>query len=171
MKIGILSDSHEQRDNLRYALNVLKNARVEAIVHCGDVGDDLVMFDELICAGVPVFFVWGNMDHPTPAWKKYFRDIGLAWPNGPLKLELDEKKIAVYHGHEPGFSRAELSGQFDYIFCGHSHQRRFSHLNGTTIINPGALHRAAVKSVAVLDTRTGACEFFDIEGTPLPLPT
>ncbi|HCF95500.1 MAG: YfcE family phosphodiesterase [Verrucomicrobiota bacterium] len=170
MKIGIVSDSHEQRHHLQAALQVLSKAGVEAVVHCGDVGDDLGMFDELAGIGVPVFFVWGNMDHPSPRWKAYLRDIGLDWPNGPLQLELDDKKIAVFHGHEPGFKRVLRSSGFDFILCGHSHERSLEEHNGTILINPGALHRTPVKSVAVLDTQTRVCHFFDLEGNPLPIP-
>ena len=41
MKIGVVSDSHGQRENLRRAVKDMHEAGVEVIVHLGDDYDDV----------------------------------------------------------------------------------------------------------------------------------
>jgi len=49
----------------------------------------------------------------------------------------------------------ENSGQYDYLFYGHSHVASEHRTGPTRIINPGALHRARPKTFAVLDLESG----------------
>jgi putative phosphoesterase len=132
------------------------------VVHCGDVGSPGV-FDEML--GRPCTFVWGNMDFPNDELLTYARALGLPIPDEiPTKLELDGKRFAVFHGHEPGFSDALRHLDVDYILHGHTHAACDETLDGKRIINPGALYRAARKTVATLDTKTDLLSFHEIRG-------
>jgi uncharacterized protein len=148
MKIGIMSDSHGRVQRVRDALVVLDAAGAEAIVHCGDVGGSAVL-EELVDRRC--WFVWGNTDYPDPAWRAEVEALGLPWPDGPAEFTVAGRRIAVYHGHEPGFEAAIRSGKVDYLLHGHSHRQADYRVGRTRVINPGALHRAAVPTVAVLD--------------------
>jgi predicted phosphodiesterase len=78
-------------------------------------------------------------------------------------LTLDGKKIAIIHGDHPSRFNAILKAQeHDYLCCGHSHIRRDERVGKTRIINPGALHRATEKTVALLDTLSDKLEFIRI---------
>jgi len=135
---------------------------VSHIIHCGDVGSPEV-FDEML--GRPCTFVWGNMDFPNDELLTYARALGLPIPDEiPTKLELDGKRIAVFHGHEPGFHDALRHLDVDYILHGHSHVACDERLDGKRIINPGALYRAARKTVATLDTKTDRLTFHEVRG-------
>jgi putative phosphoesterase len=50
----------------------------------------------------------------------------------------------------------------DYVFHGHTHRRDDYREAGMRIINPGALHRAAVKTVALLDLSTDDLRFIEV---------
>lgn len=133
---------------------------VEHVIHCGDVGGEAV-FDEFV--GRNVTFVWGNTDQVSQGLFAYVASVGLALPNAaPTIVQLDGRRFAVFHGHEPGFEAALHSLDVDYVLHGHSHLRRDERSGSRRIINPGALHRAAVKTVATLDTHTDELNFHEI---------
>ena len=133
---------------------------VEMIVHCGDVGD-VGVFDEL--AGRECRFVWGNMDEPGPGVEAYLASLGIPAPSvGGLTLEIDGKRILVFHGHEAAFRAAVAAASADYILHGHTHQPRDERVGRTRVINPGALHRTAARTVATLDTATDELRFHPI---------
>lgn len=75
------------------------------------------------------------------------------------RLELEDVKLAFLHGDDHALLRQLIdSGEYAYLFHGHTHQRRDEQIGPTRVINPGALHRAAVKTFAVLDLASGDLE-------------
>jgi len=162
MLVGILSDSHGRHLPVRQAVALFDKLGVAHVIHCGDVGSDEV-FDEMV--GRPCTFVWGNMDFPYDGLLAYAQSLGLSIPDEvPVRLDLDGKRFAVFHGHEPGFTAALQRLDVDYILHGHTHVACDEKLNGKRIINPGALYRAARKTVATLDTKTDQLIFHEVRG-------
>ena len=162
MLIGIMSDSHGRHLAVRAVVSLFDNLGVSHIIHCGDVGG-VEVFDELV--GRPLTFVWGNTDLPAGGLLSYLHEVDLPAPNGaPARIDLDGKRFAVFHGHEPGFDAAIGTLDVDYILHGHSHVARDETIRGRRIINPGALHRARRKSVATLDTATDELTFHELPG-------
>lgn len=157
-----MSDSHGRHNAVRRALARFDELGVQEIIHCGDVGG-MSVFDEL--AGRKVSFVWGNTDEPDQALIAYIVSIGLALPGTlPLRLSLDGKQLAVFHGHESNFDAAVSHLAVDYILHGHTHVPRNETIRDRRIINPGALHRAPRKTVATLDVSGGRVDFHAIDG-------
>jgi len=160
--IGILSDSHGRHLAVRKAVELFDGLGVSHTIHCGDVGGPEV-FDELL--GRPLSFVWGNMDFPDPSLLAYIRTVGLHAPEEPpVRLQLDGKSVAIFHGHEPGFARAVRDLDVAILLHGHTHVARDECYNGKRIINPGALFRASRKTVATFDTQTDAVAFHEVKG-------
>lgn len=160
MLVGILSDSHGRYLAVRAAMALFDKLGVSHVIHCGDVGSPEV-FDEMI--GRPCTFVWGNMDFPADGLLTYAQSLGLLIPQEiPVRLDLGGKSFAVFHGHERGFHTAIQRLDVDYFLHGHTHVARDEKLNGIRVINPGALHRAARKTVAALDTETDQLTFHEI---------
>ncbi len=160
MRLGILADTHGQVVRTRQAIERLAAAGAEAFVHCGDVGGPEVLAE---FAGRRLWFVWGNTDYPDPTWRAELDALGLPWPAGPLNLLLDDRRVAVFHGHERGFRRAVESNENDYVLCGHSHMRTDRRIGRTRLINPGALHRAGLHTVALLDLRTDELLYIQVD--------
>jgi len=159
--IGILSDSHGRHRAVRAALALFDELRVAHVIHCGDVGG-VEVFDELV--GRACTFVWGNTDTTGASTIAYLRTVGLAPPHAvPTRLKLAGRRIAVFHGHEHEFRRYHANASLDYIFHGHTHQRRDERIGKVRIINPGALHRAAIKTVATLDLASDDLKFHEID--------
>lgn len=158
--IGLLSDSHGEWLRTREAMRVLQQRGCARIIHLGDVGTHEVL-DEL--AGHHVTMVFGNCDSVLRL-RKYAVDLGLDVQHPSGTITSDGKCIAFLHGDDERQYRCYLDDQaVDIVIHGHSHEMRDEVIKKTRCINPGALHRAARYTVAVLDTEKDVLEFLELE--------
>jgi putative phosphoesterase len=161
--LGIMSDSHGRFARVRRAVQLFDRLGVAEIIHCGDVGG-MEVLDELV--GRRCRFVWGNTDVSDQGIGAYLSTVGLPEPGpAPLAVESGRKRILVFHGHEPTFRSAIATQAADYVLHGHTHVPRDERIGGVRVINPGALHRARIHSVATLDPVADVVEFYDIDGS------
>lgn len=156
MKIGILSDSHDRHDNVSLALRLLRDLGAELLLHCGDITsvETIQLFE-----GEDVHFVFGNCDYDTRLLRGAIADVGAKVYEPFGSLELEGRKIAWIHSHDQKlFRKLEHGGEYDFLFYGHTHEAEQHVTGSTTVINPGALHRAVPYSCGVLDLETGEWE-------------
>ncbi len=169
MLVGIMSDSHGDATMTAGAIALLEERGALRIFHCGDICQEGVL-DEF--AGHDVVFVWGNCDSPTAALRKYVERLELQWPEPPVRIEIAGKHIALIHGHEWNSSGATSGNGLDYLLYGHTHHPADQYEGECRIINPGALHRADIHTVALLDLATDALSFLNVEtGEQVEVPT
>lgn len=160
MLLGILSDSHGRVDPVREAAALFKSLGVGHVVHCGDVGG-IDVFEQLI--EFPLSFVWGNCDEPDAGTSAFLATAGVSTPQSlPVERAWDGVSVGVCHGHEREFQSALRDAAFTYLFHGHTHEQRDERVRGMRVINPGALHRTARRTVATLDTSTDRLDFHEI---------
>ncbi len=151
--LGIVSDSHDRVEALRAGIDALRNAGATYFIHCGDIGGQGAIN---VLAGLDGVAVWGNTDWDRAALGRYAESIGVRIRHPLADVQLDSARIAVLHGDDGGLMRRLISsGDYDYLFCGHTHVPEDRTVGRTRIINPGALHRARVKTIASLDLDTG----------------
>jgi putative phosphoesterase len=156
MLVGILSDTHDRIPALVTALDLLRGRGVEHYIHCGDVGGESVL-DRL--AGLPGTFIWGNNDWDVRSLEDYAATLKLTCAGRFADLTLGGKRFAVTHGDDPAAKRRVLDSQeFDYLLQGHTHLFDDQRIGRTRLINPGALHRAHPKTIALLDTHADRLE-------------
>ena len=167
MKIGIISDTHDDLHNLEAALEVLRAEQVTQIFHCGDVcGPEMVR----ALAGFQVWIAEGNMDRHVglaQAAEETFGHTALAWLHKPT---LNGYPVAMVHGdNEEVLSNLVTSGQYAYVFHGHTHRRADRKIGRTRVVNPGALggKRRQSRSFCLLDLSTGDIEFVEL-GDQIP---
>ena len=162
MRIGILSDTHDRVEAMAAAMEILRRQGAEFFIHCGDVGSESVL-DHL--AGVPSAFVFGNTDWDRAPLVRYAEQIGVACHGALADLELGGKKVAVTHGDDFKLKQRILAEQrHDYLLQGHTHVREDKRIGKVRLINPGALHRAKEKTVALLDTDADRLAFLVVAG-------
>jgi putative phosphoesterase len=163
MKLGILSDTHNNADNTKQALAVLRGRGVDRLVHCGDLTtpDIIALFD-----GWHVDFVFGNMDRQQGS----LEEAAAALPNASIgevfEANHDGTRIAAYHGHvEDRLYGLIYQGGYDVVLHGHTHRRRDDRVMGTRVINPGALGgtRHEQRSLCVLDLADGHLEVVKLD--------
>lgn len=161
MKIGILSDTHDQIHRTQRAIQMLAGAGAEYYIHCGDICGQAVLD---LFAGLPAACVWGNNDYDQGSLGPYAESIGVRALGTIGVLDLGGKRFAVTHGDRRGLIRSALETPgVDYVLMGHTHILRDERMGGLRIINPGALHRAALKSVALLETTSDELQIIRVD--------
>src|SRR5258708_4091378 len=161
MKIAVLSDTHNQIDRVRRALDLLRPHHVSMVLHCGDIEDPPVV--ELF-GGREAHFVFGNCDWNKDALAEKMEEVGGTLHENFGHLEVDGKQIAFVHGDKTRLlEELEQAGCYDYLFHGHTHVRKDQRMGPTRVINPGALQRAAIKTFALLDLASGEMESIVVE--------
>lgn len=140
MKIAVISDTHDHRDNILKAVSIMNERDVNALIHCGDFVAPFVKkwFDNLNNNIKENFFgVFGNNDGEKIGLKNVLGQIckieGLE-----LIKELDGKRI--YATHMPiqrTLNALASSGNFDIILSGHTHEVVNKKVNGVLVVNPG----------------------------------
>jgi putative phosphoesterase len=157
MLIGILSDTHGRLDAARAAVDLLHAQNCQFLIHCGDVGSEEILD---LLAGTPAAFVFGNNDWDRSELQRHANDIGVQCLGLHGELTLDTKRFAILHGDDSRLMRQLLDNQLhDYLLFGHTHIPADRRQGITRLINPGALHRASIKTVASLDTATDLLKF------------
>ena len=155
MKIGIISDIHENFHNLILALKKMKEEKVEQIICLGDLMNDGIA-KVLSISATPVFMVWGNNDGDRVVLTKTSSRAGsnlVSSINTYDFLEYDNRKIFVTHFQDLAIPMAR-SGMFDAIFCGHTHISQIEQVGKCLIVNPGEIsaQRTGTASLAIYDT-------------------
>jgi uncharacterized protein len=159
--IGILSDTHDRADAAAAGIRALRAAGAEFLIHCGDVGGERILD---LLAGIPCTFVWGNCDFDRASLADYAQNLGIDCAGEAARLKMSGKRIAVTHGDNPKLLRqiAEADPGYDYLFVGHTHLAGEQRSGKLRIINPGALHRAAKKTVALVDLKSDTLRYLQI---------
>lgn len=163
MKIGVLSDTHDNLSNLIFVLDTCRQQGVDTLIHCGDLtGLDMVSH----LKGFRVIFTMGNMDTVTGTIKNRLEKMRDDNFTGPVfKGSLDGVSVAAVHSHIDGaLMKLVQERKFKWIFHGHTHQRRDEVLHGARIVNPGALGGLGkeARSFCLVDLETDQVEFIKV---------
>jgi len=161
MKIGIVSDTHNNIKLTQKALGIFRERGITMVLHAGDFTSPrmLRLFKNFDCK-----FIIGNGDIDTEELNA--ESIRLEF--GPIGekcvFELEGKKFILFHGNDvPRFRETVASGIYDYIIKGHTHFFENYTSGKTRVINPGCLYTGSDCSVAILDTKTDKVEMIRIE--------
>jgi putative phosphoesterase len=186
MKIGIISDTHDDLDSVDNAISIFNREKVSLVVHAGDFIFPGVV--ERFRKLKPIKFVGvlGNNDGEKFGLQKKFKDIDGELNTTDL-LEIQDKdnqhlKIAVYHGTDEKLREAAIqSGIYDVFIHGHTHVKRKAEKlikmsdkeKKILVLNPGTAHHnfptfpsAGVgwkedkPTIIIYDTKTKESKFF-----------
>lgn len=161
MKIGILSDTHNNIKLTEKAIKIFTEKEIKMLIHAGDLTSPkmLPLFEGFNCT-----FVLGNGDIDVEELNKKSIKLGFGKIQEFCIFEIEGKKIIVFHGYNvPLFREAVSSGEYDYIIKGHTHFFENYTSNNTRIINPGSLYGSDEFSIAILDTETDRVEMIRVE--------
>ena len=145
MKIAILSDTHNNWNNFKKAIDWIKKEKIQMILHCGDICSQEIIDEAEKLFDGEIKFVKGNAD------------FDLELPD-KMELELDGKRIAFAHFPDIAKKMAQ-SGKFDLVFYGHTHRPWDEKVGECHMINPGEMAGQFYKpTFAVYNTSTGELE-------------
>lgn len=163
MKIGILSDTHDNENNLRAVLDVYRQQGISRLIHLGDMTSPPTA---QLLDGFEMIYLTGNMDRDPVGLQNTILDLH---PNNRIVEsftgELEGVSIAAVHGHlDPSVEHLARTGKYKFVLCGHTHRRRDEMLGNSRIINPGALGGVEwqSRSYCMLDLATQEIEIHEI---------
>ncbi|MFG0257118.1 MAG: YfcE family phosphodiesterase [Phycisphaerales bacterium JB043] len=160
--LGLLSDSHAERERTARAIDLLVSLGADAIVHLGDVCSEGVL-DAMAGAPVALRFVWGNMDEGLGAQERYARSLGMQCDHPAGLYTMCQQRLVATHGHMAWVERQAREIGADYLLHGHTHTVRDESVDGLRVLNPGALHRANRYTVGVLALESGRFDIHEVD--------
>jgi hypothetical protein len=157
MKIGVLSDTHDNLVAIAAAIRYFEEARVEAVLHAGDYVAPFAL-KRLLQSRLRVYGVFGNCDGERAGLAKLLPEI----TDGPRHLELGGKKVCLVHNDK--LLTHEHFEASDIIVCGHTHEPKVERKEGVLIVNPGecAGWLTGRGTVAVIDTDTLSADIEEV---------
>jgi uncharacterized protein len=153
MKIGVLSDTHDNLPNIRKAVEMFSKNGVEALIHGGDFCSPFTLaeFKPLFERGVRMHAVFGNNDGDRVLLVRRAGEF-CSFSDGTCIVTLDGRKIVVMHYPELGEDLFRL-GTYDLVIYGHNHKVRVEG-GQKKLLNPGTCsgYLADTATIALVDT-------------------
>ncbi len=159
MKIGIISDTHDNIPKIYSAVEIFKKECVDFVIHAGDI---IAPFSvaPFMQMGIEWRAVFGNNDGERKGLAE--KSAGRI-TDQPLDLILADRRIMVVH--EPGNIRDQDYLDHDVIVYGHTHRKEISRRGQTLVINPGEAcgYLTNMATLAILDTDSLSARFLEIK--------
>ncbi|WP_256403221.1 metallophosphoesterase [Halorubrum salinum] len=136
MRIGIVSDTHDDLAAVEAAVSLFDRLDADAVVHCGDfvAPFSVTPFD----AGFDFYAVRGNNDgewavqSTVESFGTYLGEAGV--------ISFGTVDVAVTHGTSGVVVDALVDcGDYDYVLHGHTHAHGVEERDETVRVNPGGL--------------------------------
>ncbi len=162
MKIAIISDIHDQIENLNWALSQIKENDISHIFALGDYTSSYIV-ERLQVNNIPISAVWGNCDGDKQSMLRASNNENknIIFANNVFQtIELEDKKYFITHFPDLAENAAK-SLDYDAVFHGHTHHMRDELIGNIPIINPGklAMYPNDEISFAIFDTKNNNVEF------------
>jgi putative phosphoesterase len=163
LKIGLVSDTHDNIENIEKSVKVFRNNEANIVIHAGDyVSPQAIRAFQ----GVKLVGVYGNNDFDKSGIRDAFNDIGGQIEGDLYELEIDGMMFAVYHGtQQEAKSKLVQSEKYDIIVCGHTHRTQNTTVGKTIVVNPGTANGwffGYWATVATFDTLTKVVDFINL---------
>lgn len=165
MKIALVSDIHDAKENLEWAIHSIESrGDIEAMLVLGDIVSSFTALRIHECM-LRIIGIFGNNEGDRVRMVRLLADT-----KGNFELrnrEFDEVTLdgrLYYMTHYPELAEnAAMSGKYKAVFHGHTHRMRNEILDGTPIINPGEISGVVTGKVsyAMFETDTNKVEFVE----------
>jgi hypothetical protein len=156
VKIGIISDSHDDVSAAEQAVCIMKERECGFLIHAGDLCAPFIarIIKE---SGIAHAAVFGNNDGDRVALKSMI-DISPA----PRHLSLDGLSIVLFH--EPFINDYIDPVRVDLLIYGHTHMKHEQCQGEMLVLNPGTLSGilSTGKTFALYDTKTRKAEIIEL---------
>jgi len=139
MKLAIISDTHDNLENLKKFLKWVKENKPEIIIHCGDVTSLTTLKELLKIFKGKLYLVLGNAELDI----ENLKNLQKKYPNLVIFEKIGEltfNKLKIAFLHFPSIARkVAYTNKYHFIFYGHTHKPWAEKINETYLINPGNL--------------------------------
>ena len=154
MKIGVVSDTHNNLKNIETIINLFNDERVPVVIHTGDISNanTLERFSNL---NSKLIGVYGNNDRNESGLKEVAQKNNFQFQEPPRRLSLLDREIVIFH--EPDKIDQFLSENklIDVVLYGHTHRYENNTKNGVLFFNPGesAGMQKGSNAIGILDLK------------------
>jgi putative phosphoesterase len=160
IKIGLVSDTHGHVSPLERLVDRFDDEELEFLVHTGDV-TRYKHLEPLFELGLDIHLAIGNMDTNPRSFQQTEASNRLTVHGTAGRLEVRDWSIGFTHGHRTDFIDQFRKENVSYVIHGHTHDRRDETIDGTRIINPGAI-KPPNPSGAILNLSEDKLTFLDV---------
>jgi putative phosphoesterase len=163
MKIGLISDTHDNIQNIQNAIISFNDKHVRVVIHAGDIvsPETVEAFDGMIPIGV-----LGNNDLQIHELTDALDKIGGQLKGEFCEIEQDNLIFAVYHGTNSRRKESLIQcGKYDVVVCGHTHRVQNKKVGKTLVLNPGTANGwffGYSATAAIFDTQTRKADFIHL---------
>jgi putative phosphoesterase len=155
MRIGIMSDTHDNLPLIERAVERMNGEGVDCVLHAGDFVSPFVI-PRLSKLNAPLIGVFGNNDGDKALLIQKCREFDSIEIRGIFaRIEADGLVIGMLHGDEHTLHRSLVEGcGFDVVVSGHTHTAGIGRHGSTITINPGEVcgYITGKPTAAVFDT-------------------
>ena len=154
MKIGVVSDTHNNLKNIEIIINLFNEIKVPIVIHTGDItnANTLEQFSKL---NSKLIGVYGNNDRNELGLEEVAQKNKFQFQDPPKKISLLDKEIVIFH--EPDKIDQFLSENklIDVVLYGHTHRYENNTRNGVLFFNPGesAGMQKGSNAIGILDLK------------------
>lgn len=122
MKIGIISDTHDNYEAIKIAVKIFNDERVDLVLHCGDhVSPFTVRW--LGKLNTKLIGVKGNLDAEFKILSDEYSRRNWEIHKHSKKLDINGRRIIFLHGEDENLIEALLkSNLYDIVVRGHLHR-------------------------------------------------
>ncbi len=156
MKVGIVSDSHDDIPAVEQAVAIMKERGCGFLIHAGDLCSPFIarIIRE---SGIDHAAVFGNNDGDRIVLSRTL-DIAPA----PRHIVVDGQSVVIFH--EPFINDLIDPSRVDVLVYGHTHIREITRRQNMLVVNPGSLSGVLVgeKTCALYDSKTREVEEIEI---------
>jgi putative phosphoesterase len=152
MRIGVVSDTHNNLRNVKRIVALFGAAGVERVIHTGDITQPRTLC-ALAEVGVPILAVFGNNDE-REALLDSAADLAVELTEPPFEWVIASRRILV--AHDPVELEGAIEDEHAVVLHGHTHRRTIERSEGRLLFNPGecAGHLPGRQTVGVVDLET-----------------
>ena len=164
MKVGLISDTHDNLAMVQRAFELFESEGVESVVHAGDWVAPFTARKFQAYSG-RLFGSYGNNDGEVIGLSRVFRDMDAVVKGEFTEFELDGERIAVMHGtYPPVLEAVARSGDYPVIITGHTHVPRVEREKDVLLVNPGEAcgYLYGRCTVGIMDTREREVDIHDL---------
>ena len=136
MKIGVVSDTHNNLKNIEIIINIFNDERVPIVVHTGDISNanTLEQFSKL---NSKLIGVYGNNDRYELGLKEVAQKNNFQFQEPPRRLNLLDREIVIFHEPDNIDQFLSENKMVNVVLYGHTHRYENNTKNGVLYFNPG----------------------------------
>ncbi len=142
MKVGIISDTHDDISNVRKAIKMFNNNNVSYVIHAGDyIFPGIIKEFSKLNVGIKFIGILGNNDGERLGLYECFKNLKSDFYGDFAEIEIDSIRFGIYHGTNVFMKNSLIEcGKYDVFVFGHTHKKENYMNKKTLVLNPGSAH-------------------------------